>query len=169
MQLIKYICGGSKFAYSKGYIGLPVIIDNLPMKVEVSGTVLKRKSSFHISLVCVKDILAKKPDAEQVVLSEFCKFTSENDISFLGYTGEFRLAEYGERKSIVALCTVSNLNIFLELLSVKIGINIPAQPTHITLFTLQQEIGVGLNTPADMETKSRIVELPPEIRKALNI
>jgi len=169
MESKSYICEGNKFAYSKGYIGLPVVINDLPQVIEIEGVRLQRKNSFHVSLVCVKVILAKKSDVEQVVLDEFCRFANINDISFIRYTGEFRLAEHEDRRSLVALCEVSNLNEFLESLSIKLGIDIPHQPTHVTLFTLQPEMGIGINSPTDMEVKSTEIAMPPEIKEALDI
>jgi len=169
MESKNYICGGNKFAYSKGYIGLPVVVNNLPETIEVNEATLLRKTSFHVSLICVKDILDKKPDAEQVILNDFCEFTKENDISFFQYTGEFRFAEHEDRKTLVALCEVSNLKGFSEMLSAKLGVEIPAQPTHVTLFTLQPDMGIGLNTPEDMESKSIRVDVSLEVGRSLNI
>ncbi len=157
MGLKNYICGGGKFVYSKGYIGLPIVVDDLPEIVEIDGNKLYRKSSFHISLVCVKDILVQNPDVEQTIVDAFCTFAGENDISFVGYTGEFRFAQHEDKKTLVALCEVSNLKTFSEMISNNLGIKIPAQPTHVTLFTLQPDIGIGLNSDSDMEAKSKKV------------
>lgn len=167
MESKNYICGGTKFAYSKGYIGLPVEINNLPETVLVEGETLQKKSSFHVSLVCVKDILSKNPNVEQDVLNEFCSFTEKKEISFIRYTGEFRFARHEERKTLVALCKVSNLSEFSESLGRKLEIALPLQPTHVTLYTLQPDAGIGLNSPVDMETKSVPVDVPAALKESL--
>ena len=39
------------------------------------------------------------------------------------------------------------------------GINIPTQPTHITLYTLQPEAGIGLTSQNQIENESKVVEI----------
>lgn len=169
MESRNYICGGTKFAYSKGYIGLPVEIINLPDTVLVEGETLQKKSSFHVSLVCVKDILAGRDILEQDVIDAFCTFVKQKDISFVRYTGEFRFARHEERRTLVALCEVSNLPGFSQALGDTFGITLAPQPTHVTLYTLQPDAGIGLNGPADMETKSIPVDVPVTLKAALGI
>lgn len=169
MESSNFICGGTKFKYSKGYIGLPVEIKNLPETISILGEALQKKSSFHVSLLCVKDILVNSPDSEQKVLDLFCNFVANKDISFVRYTGEFRIAQNEEKKTLVALCEVSNLEEFSKTLSGRLGIEIPPQPTHVTLYTLQPDIGIGLNSRGDMEQKSTLVEAPTAVRTALEI
>ena len=169
MESRNFICGGTKFIYSKGYIGLPVMLDNLPDAVFVQGETLQKKSSFHVSLLCVKDILANNPDSEQDVMETFCAFVADQDISFIRYMGEFRFVQHEERKTLVALCEVSNLSEFSSVLGKKLKMEIPPQPTHVTLYTLQPDIGIGLNSSVDMEQKSTSVETPTPLKVALGI
>jgi hypothetical protein len=156
-----YICNGEKYTYSKGYIMLPVNVSGLPETINVDGNTLSLKSSFHVSLVCVKNILANqnKEGLEQMVIDSFCKFASENEISFLGFINEFRFAKFNERETLVVRCNVSNLKKFLSELSGMLEIEIPDQPTHITLYTLQTDAGIGLNSFEELESKS--VKIPP--------
>jgi hypothetical protein len=169
MESRNYICGGSTFTYSKGYIGLPLEVGELPESIVVKGETLLRKTLFHVSLLCVKDLLAKKSDIEQEVLTAFCSFVLEKDIAFLRYTGEFRFAQDGERKTLIALCEVAGLEAFFAGLSEKLGIDIPPQPTHVTLYTLQPDIGIGLNSLEDMLTKSVLIDAPFLVKKGLGI
>ena len=165
----KYICNGSKYVYDKGYVYLPIEIGELPKEVNIGGDKLSLKSSFHVSLICVRDILAKnnKENLEQIILDYFCKFILENDVSFIKFTGEFRLAKSEERKTIVARCEVSNLEKFLQQISNELGIEALNQPTHVTLYTLQPDLGIGLNSFAELEKKSISTEVPIEIRTGL--
>ncbi|TSC71162.1 MAG: Uncharacterized protein G01um101449_90 [Parcubacteria group bacterium Gr01-1014_49] len=165
MEDKSYICGGNKFTYSKGYIALPVEIAGLPESVEIEGETLQKKSSFHVSLLCVKDILEKHGDLEKKILDFFCAFVKENDVSFVRYSGEFRLAKSGERKTLVALCEISNLKELSESLGRELGFEIPPQPTHVTLYTLQPDVGIGLNSPADMKEKSAPVQVSESLRR----
>lgn len=167
MESKDYICGGTKFAYSKGYIGLPVEVNNIPDTLSVQGETLQKKSSFHVSLICVKDILSKNTDVEQKVLDAFCSFAEKKDISFIRYTGEFRFAQHDEKKTLVALCEISNLLELSESLGRKLGMILPSQPTHVTLYTLQPDAGIGLNSHADMEIKSIPVDVPTALKESL--
>lgn len=167
MESKNYICGGTKFAYSKGYTGLPVDLNNIPETVSVEGETLRRKSSFHVSLICVKDILSKNPDVEQKAIDAFCSFAEKNDVSFIRYTGEFRFAQHNEKKTLVALCEISNLLELSENLGSKLGMLLPSQPTHVTLYTLQPDAGIGLNSHADMETESIPVDVPTALKESL--
>ncbi|XKT74544.1 MAG: hypothetical protein ACJKTH_00405 [Patescibacteria group bacterium UBA2163] len=162
-----YICDGNTFTYNKGYIGMPVVLGTLPDTVAVEGVTLQRKDEFHVSLVCVKNILAQMSEVEERVLALFCEYIQEHDMPSVYFTGAFRFAENDERKTLVALCEVENLTPFFDKLNEEFGIDIPYQPTHVTLYTLQPNKGIGLNTPDDLATLSREVNAPEEVRESL--
>ncbi len=168
-----YICGGNKYIYKGGYVALPVEVKDLPNTISVQGNELLLKSSFHVSLVCVKRLIEPygeaAADIEQKILELFCAFVSKNAISFLTYKNEFRFAVFEERKSAIVLCEVSNLDKFPQLLKSELGIEIPVQPTHVTLYTLEPDAGIGLNSQAEMEVKSRPVAVPETLKKGLGI
>ncbi len=168
MESKNYICDGTKFIYAKGYIGLPIALEGLPETITVGGQALKRKSTFHVSLLCVKELLLKKAATEQTILDQFCFFTKDHDISFIKFTGEFRHARDSERQTLIALCEVSSLKEFFTALAGHLGIEIPPQLTHVTLYTLQPELGIGLNSAEEMAAKSVLVEPPPAVRAALS-
>ncbi len=168
-----YICGGSKYIYQRGYIYLPINLDvsTLPKQVLVEGENLSLKSSFHTSLVCVKDILAQNSieGLEQKIIDLFCKFVSENEVSFAGFKNEFRFAQLDERKSVVALCSVSNLEIFFKTLNLDLHMQVPLQPTHVTLYTLQPDAGIGLNNDQELRERSHVIQVQKEIKVGLQI
>lgn len=169
MKERNYICNGNKFTYSKGYIALPVEIGNLPESILLEGEVLQKRSSFHVSLLCIKNLIEKHGGVEKRILDFFCSFAKKHDISFVKYSGEFRLATSEERKSVIALCEVSNLEEFSESLGRELGIEIPSQPTHVTLYTRQLNIGIGLNSRTDMNEKSVSVRVPDDVRRGLGL
>ena len=164
-----YICSAKKFIYEGGYIALPIEVGELPEFINVEGVSLEKKSSFHVSLFCIKDLLEKLLEVEQKTLDFFCSFIKENEISFLRYTGEFRFVQNDERKTVIALCEISNLKRFSEALGQELGITIQPQPTHVTLYTLQPDFGIGLNSPDDMEQKSFPTKVPDEVKYGLGL
>lgn len=161
------ICNSSNITYNRGYIALWLENYALPETLNIDSISMLKKDHFHVSLLCVKNILENNPGSEKNILHHFCNFIKDNEVKFEGFTKEFRLAERNERKSIVALCKVSNLQRFTEYLTEKIDIEVAPQPTHVTIYTLQHNIGIGLNSPEEMEDKSRSIDMPNEIREVL--
>ena len=168
--MTKNICD-NKYPYSKGYIGLPINIALLPQTINIDGNILTSKSTFHVSLVCVKNILAlyNKENLEQHIIEKFCNYVSNNEIAFLKFSNEFRFAQFEERKTLIIRCEVSNLAKFFELLSKELGIQMPLPPTHVTLFTLQPDAGIGLNSYEELEVKSKIIDISSEIAPILRM
>ena len=167
-----YLCNGEKYLYSKGYIHLPTKNKGaLPKAINIDGNQLSLKSSFHVSLLCIKNILAKNKidNLEQDILNSFCKFVSGNDISFTKFNGEFRFVEFEERKTVIARCDVSNLEKFSQQLSQELDIEIPTQPTHITLYTFQTNVGIGINSFEELDKKSRVIDVPSEVKTELGL
>jgi isopentenyldiphosphate isomerase len=163
MDTNKLISNSQNITYDKGYIAFWCKDYELPETFNVNGETLLRKDHFHVSLLCVKNILLNAPELENQILQHFCDYIRDNEIKFEGFTKEFRLAKKDERLSVVALCKMSNLNKFTEYLSEKIDIKIPIQPTHVTIYTLQPNAGIGLNSPEEMEQGSEPVAVPETI------
>jgi 16S rRNA (adenine1518-N6/adenine1519-N6)-dimethyltransferase len=157
------ICNSSNITYDKGYIALWCGNYDLPDTIEIEGDTLTKKDHFHVSLLCVKNILETHPGKEEEIIQHFCDFTQEHEIKFSGFTKEFRLATREERKSIIAMCKVSNLEAFAQHLSEKIGMEVAIQPTHVTIYTLQHNMGIGLNSPEELEEKSKLVDVPEAV------
>lgn len=157
------ICESSNITYDKGYIALWCEDYDIPDTIEIDGDTLTKKDHFHVSLLCVKNILEVNPDVEEEVLKHFCDFSKKYEIKFESFTKEFRLATREERKSVVVMCKVSNLDTFAEFLAEKLGLPVAVQPTHVTIYTLQHNMGIGLNSPEELEEKSNIVEVPEAV------
>lgn len=156
----KYEVGGSK----NDIIGLPVTFAGLPPKIEVEGYTLSLKSSFHVSLVCIGKIIEKNKlkDIELVnkVVSDFCEFISHTNIDLMCYRDEFRFISEGENRAVVVMCDISNLDKFFDLINQKYGLHLECPPTHVTLYTLQPNIGIFLTDSDDMENLSKPIERP---------
>ncbi len=155
-----YICDKNKYFFGNGYIATSVEIENLPKKLTLNNRTFLIKSSFHVSLVCVKNIVLRLgEDFEQKIINLFCDFTSKNKISFIDYKEEIRYAvdKKTGRETIIIMCDVSNLKKFFGALNKKFGLNTETPPTHVTLYTLQQDKGIGLNNISDIKDKTIII------------
>jgi hypothetical protein len=147
-----------------GYIALPCNKLNIPDTMIIDGVRLCKKDTFHVSLICVKNLLFQLPNSEQKILSLFCDYVTRQPIVFEKFTGVVHYVEDGVRKSIVAFCNVGNLVGLADYLSIELGISIPNQPAHVTLYTLQPNVGIGLNSQNDVITKSKLIQTPVELR-----
>lgn len=152
------ICGQEKYKYSKKYIYIPINlpVEKLPQIISLDEGEFLRKTTFHISLLCTKNISS---DLEENILKIFCKCISANNISHLSFKNEYRLVqrESDGRKSIIVMCNVSHLDIFIEAINRELGVDIEYPPTHVTLYTAGKDKGIGLHT------KSNILEMTKEI------
>jgi hypothetical protein len=151
------------YKYDYGYIGLADIqIDVLPESVTVEGSTLLRKIEFHISLLHVEGI-AQLIDATHAVSIEaelverFATYITDHDLSHYGSIKHFRLVERADRKSLILMTEVPGLVEFFNELSEAYAVDLPVQPTHITLYTLQPDKGIGLLSDAELERDSREV------------
>lgn len=166
----KPICNNTEYFFDniKGYITLPVKAEEIPKTVDINGKTLLLKSSFHVSLMYVKGVVSKYGESfEQKIVDFFCDFVKSNKISFTNYRDEFRYAidERG-RETVIVMCDTLNIKEFFEALNKKFGFDIEVPPTHVTLYTLEQDKGIGLNDSSDIEEKTSVVteQIPEEIR-----
>lgn len=155
--------------YNEKYLSFSVELFELPESLIVEDKTLVLRSSFHVSLMCVKNVLNDYPDAEDIVLDTFKSFLKKYEINFSDLTGEFRLATIDERVSVVAMCEISNLKYFFDDLNKRLGSSIPYQPTHITLYTLQPDAGIGLNSQAELERLSKQIIISDEISSSVKV
>lgn len=161
-----YICDGEKYKFGKGYIYLPLEINNLPKEIKVNEYSLSSKTSFHCSLVCIKRI---SPEQEQNIIKYFCDFVSENEISFLNFKDEFRLVKKDDRVSIVAMCEISNIEKFFKGLEEEHNIKAEVQPTHVTIYTLEPDKGIGILDNTELQEMSSMIEVTDEVKIVLRL
>ncbi len=167
-----YICDGTKYEIGgpkADTIGLPVSITSIPLRINIEGYELQLKSSFHVSLVCIGKMIEKYkisiPDFVNKVIEDFCSFVSTTEINFLKYRNEFRFVSQNERRTIVAMCDISNLKEFFDLINKKYNLKVEYQPTHVTIYTLQPELGIFISDSNDLRELTKVITNP----KGVNI
>lgn len=163
----KLICDTQKYQLAgpvMDTIGLPVKIANLTKEIEAEGYRLLLRTAFHISLMCIGKIAEKynvtRPDFINEVVNDFCEFVQNKDIDFIRFTGEFRFATQNERRTVIAMCEVSNLDEFYEIMNKKYGLKVELPPTHVTLYTLQPDMGIFLVDSEDINNLTKVIALP---------
>ena len=167
------ICDNKNYGFGNGYILMPIVLDGLPRTVQVEGCELSLKSNFHASLVGVKYIVERYgqeiDDIQNKCLEIFCDVMREHPIIFLRFTGEFRFVAQGEKKTLVAMCELSNIDSFFNMLRQTLGIEVDTQPTHVTLYTLQPDAGIGITSQEQLKNRTKVVSVSDAVRLVLAI
>lgn len=163
----KFICGSEKYTIGgpkEDTIALPMFPAGLPDKITIEGNSLLRKTSFHVSLVCVGKIIEKHnvsiPNFQDEIVTDFCEFIQKNNVDLLRYRDEFRFAFQNEKKAIVVMCDISNLENFFKRMNQKYGLNTECPPTHVTLYTLQLDKGIFLTDLRDVKQLTKLIGNP---------
>src|SRR3989344_2718297 len=159
-----FICEGNKYTISPtNTIGLPVLLQNLPSEIAIDDNKLYLKSSFHVSLVCINEIIKKHKvsiqDFRDSVVKDFCEFTTTNNIQVLQHK-EFQYVEEKNLKTVIVMCKVSNLDKFFEILNKKYNLNIEYPPTHVTLYAHDGKTGIFLTDSDDIKNFTVPVDNP---------
>lgn len=160
----QYICGGSAYELAGAQddvIGLPVSLKEIPETIVAEGVELVRRPAFHVSLVCMGRIGAAAYVAD--IVRDFCEYVAEHPITLEAFTGEFRFVTEGEKRTLVAMCTVSNIEGFFEHIRSTYGLAVEAPPTHVTLYTLGGGPGVFLTSQKDISELTVKVEPPQDL------
>ncbi|MFA6251113.1 MAG: hypothetical protein WC603_00575 [Candidatus Paceibacterota bacterium] len=158
----KLICG-DKFIYGDDTILLPISL-NLPSKINFEGDTFVINTFLHVSLVCIEKIIEKYNvsllDFENKIINDFCEFIQKNEIKKVNYTNDFKIAFKRDKKTIVVMCDVPNLNKFFDLINKKYGLNIEYPPLHVTLYTLPGKLGIFLTNSDDIQKLTKSIPNP---------
>lgn len=162
--MVKDICGRGEYnlgGSKEDTIGLPVSISNLPEKIELEGCSLNIRTSFHVSLVAIGIIIEKHkitiPDFFEKVVSNFCEFVKDNPIKIDCFRDEYKFVSENEKRSVVVMCDILNINKFFDFINEKYNLQIEYPPTHVTLYTLQKDKGIFLTDSKDIKTMTKSI------------
>lgn len=166
----RFICGGEKYEVGgpkEDTIGLPVFFTGLPSTIEVEGNMLSLKNAFHVSLVCIGKIAEKNnltdPDLVTKIVTDFCEFTQYSPVDLVRYRDEFKFATEADRRAVVAMCDISNLDKFFDLINQKYSLKLEYPPTHVTLYTLQPNVGIFLTDNDDINRLTKPIGAPVKL------
>jgi hypothetical protein len=152
--------------YNGDCIGLMNLdVPNLPETLEIEGYTLLRKPEFHITLMCPKKVapLINPDDFEGTkagLVAFFADYATRNDLTKYALRPEFRLIKRGEQVTVVVMADMPGLVGLFDALQAKFNITVPLQPAHITIYSLQYNMGIGINSPQELQQMSHVVSLP---------
>ncbi len=161
----RLICD-NKFEFKHQTIALPVSLENLPNEILFKGDTFLLKPNLHVSLVCIGEMIKKHiiaiPDFENKIIDDFCEFSQTDKIDSVSYINSFKFATRDDRKSIVIMCEVLNLNTFFDLINKKYSLEIEYPPTHVTLYTPSAKLGIFLSDSNDIKNLTVPIKNPLE-------
>ena len=142
----------------EGYIVLPLNIGReLPPHLVHDGAHFEIKHEFHVSILSYHDFPELVQDK---VKEEFSKFAVDHPIEFSDWSDEYRLVKKDSQQSIIQMCHVTNLKKFIDHLDEKLHLEIARPPSHVTLYVSNSERGIGINSQAELERFSEVIERP---------
>ncbi|HSX28113.1 MAG TPA: peptide deformylase [Candidatus Saccharimonadales bacterium] len=145
----------------------------IPETITVEGYTLHRKKEFHITLTN-REKLAASIDPSRVaeiakeLEEEFKAYHAAHPVVEYELENTFYFVQSDSRKSVIAMAKVPALKGFFTRVRQKYGVNVPEQPTHVTLYTLLPDtVGIGLRSLQELHQLSTKIQL--DLRVTPNI
>jgi hypothetical protein len=123
------------------------------------------KPQLHCSLVAIKKLAPQleqrdhlTPDqAEQRALEVATAAIIKFRPSFQGYLDDIRIAANPaeQKQTIIIMAQVSHLDEVFQFINQTLHLTQPPQPPHVTLYTLSNELSIGLTSPEELATRTR--------------
>lgn len=148
-----------------GYIHIgDITLSGLPESIDIESYTLLKKSEFHITIMGTPrmvEMITEMPSevARQRLVDEFFDFVKDHDMRAATLTEDFRLVRHEDRISLVIMVNVPYVDELYDRLRASTGVDIPTQPAHITLYTLQPDKGIPIQSNAVLQTESVVVEV----------
>jgi hypothetical protein len=147
-------------AFFGGYVCLPLNLSLPAKQITFRDHVFYLKEELHCSLVCIKCILVElsdKPDQEgslleQQILGEIEAVRQHTEPEFIGFKDELRHVTRNDNQSIIVMVNIAKLEPIFEHLRSKYSLDIPSQPTHVTLYSTIPNRGIGIQSPQVLES-----------------
>jgi hypothetical protein len=141
-------------------------IDNLPKKINIDDEEFVIKSEFHITVLAVEQIAQLinadfTEDLKLEIVDYFYNFVKSTPLTNYRLTNELRMVQDGSSKTIIVMAELDDIDmLFLELRN-KYSVELPVQPTHITLYTLPSDtFGIPIFSYEELFEISKIINLP---------
>src|SRR5579884_2838896 len=152
--------------FKQGYVTLPVKVVGIPKKLVVKGVEVYAKAEFHVSILKVEKYLPAvvekvkiyEDEAQNEILRTVSEFVKKNPLKFERLIDEFRFVEEAENKTVIVMCQVQNVDKLYDHLRLTLTIDLQTQPTHITLYTLDNGNGIGLTDQTELSNLSEVLD-----------
>lgn len=144
------------YKYSKGYIIHRLNEIKLPATINLSGVEFIAKDPLHCSLIAVKKIVpiimerdqTTEANTEEKVLEAVSTAIMKIQPHITGYLNEFRIAEKPDeaKRTVIVMAKVDGIEQLFIKVNEILNLEIPTQPTHVTLYTLANGKPIGVTS-----------------------
>lgn len=155
------------YNYKNKFITLANLsIRDISESLELAGERFIVKSEFHITLLAVRQI-AEIIDPQNVeklqleIVQDFYTFVEKNPLVDYELLSDVRLVTAGDNKTVIVMTKLKGIEDLFTLLEEKYRTALPAQPTHITLYTLPSDtFGIPILSYEELESISSSIDVP---------
>ena len=137
---------------------LPVGLPPIASEITLGDQKFVVKDEFHVTLLwlpAVQELVVKDKKSEEELLKTVVKIFHRTDVSFDQFLDDIRLAQHKNAKTIVIMCRLKGIDQFFVELRKALKIDVPTQTTHVTLYTLENGIPIGINNKEQLAGRTR--------------
>jgi len=153
-------------AFSGGSVCMPLDIEMPQKQIEFRDKTFYLKEEFHCTLVSVKCIMAELIEKhgreggplKRQILGEVEAARQQSEPVFVEFKDELRYVIKEDNQSIVIMVNIAKLEPIFKRLRNKYQIDIPSQPTHVTLYSIIPNKGIGIPSPKALETITELIQ-----------
>lgn len=120
------------------YLMFPISL-SIVREILVEDKMFFSKRNYHVSLICLKNI----PKKEQIKIFDFAQ---KFKLKLGKIKNTFQLATDGDQKTIIVRVKILGLKRLISGINKYFGYSFGYPPTHITLLTLKEQTGIGIDT-----------------------
>ena len=126
-----------------GYLTFPVNLSIIP-KIKIGSKTFYSKTAYHVSLL----YLGKLSDVEQ---EKILKFAGKYKVKLSKVTNVFRSVKKEGKESIIVRVQLQGLKKLITDINNRYDYSFVYPPTHITLYNLKGQYGIGVNSKKEYE------------------
>jgi hypothetical protein len=146
----------------------PVVIDGLPDRIEALGESWLRKVEFHVTAVSA----ATLEQAGPAVWSSVAAVANGRSIGPVLVFDDVRRVTDSARpglRTLIAMAHAAGLDSLHDDLSAALGVQVGPPPAHITLYSSEPAVGIGIDNEWELVQRAPRLGLPAqqEIRNAM--
>ncbi len=155
------------------YVLDPQLFKNLPRHIQVEGMLLELKNEFHVTILNITGTaleisIRRGGDIRRIqlqLIELFIQYIKENDINFICFLDDIRLAKSGNAKSLAASCLMTGCKGYYKMIHHIFGVMLD-QPHHVSLYTKSGK-AVGIDTHKKMHSFPKVGA--PDVQMILDI
>jgi hypothetical protein len=137
------------------YRGLEVKLPDLPQTITVGGERWEKVRNPHVTMFDSRRVKRATSITDEATLKQMANQVQNAPVSVTHIGPPWRIAEKGDRRSLVIPAKVEGASDLYDKLSEQAGEKIPVPPPHVTVYTAPGKKGIGLGLPEEWDKHTR--------------